>query len=217
MSEARPRGRPPHPDVLTPGEWRIAEFVRHGLTNRAIAELQGVSADAVKFHVASVLAKLGLTRRSELRRWTGVRADSSLAKSDRLDMAQGALGAIGQIARSVLDIEEAERWHRNVLGLRHLYTFGKMAFFDCGGTRLFLSESDGEDVAIIYFRVADIRAAHAMLGGKGVEFIAAPHLIHCHEDGTEEWMAFFNDNQGRPLVLMSQVRPSPSSSHREVE
>jgi hypothetical protein len=39
-----------------------------------------------------------------------------------------------------------------------------------------------------------------------VEFINAPHLIHRHEDGTEEWMAAFQDNEGRPLQLMSQVR-----------
>ena len=31
-------------------------------------------------------------------------------------------------------------------------------------------------------------------------------LIHRHEDGTEEWMAFFEDNEGRPLALMTQVR-----------
>ena len=191
--------------------------MRHGLSNRTIAELQGVSADAVKFHVSSALAKLGLAQRSELRRWTGVRADSNLAKSERVNMAEETvLGAIGQIARSVVDIEAAERWYRDILGLRHLYTFGKLAFFDCGGTRLFLSEGDGESAAIIYFRVPDIRVAHDMLSARGVEFVTAPHLIHRHQDGTEEWMAFFNDNQGRPLGLMSQVPTSPASVHGEV-
>jgi hypothetical protein len=41
---------------------------------------------------------------------------------------------------------------------------------------------------------------------RGVKFTHAPHLIHRHEDGTEEWMAFFEDNEGRPLALMTQVR-----------
>jgi hypothetical protein len=27
-----------------------------------------------------------------------------------------------------------------------------------------------------------------------------------HGDGTEEWMAFFNDPDGRPLAIMSQVK-----------
>lgn len=48
-------------------------------------------------------------------------------------------GTIGQIARTVSDITEAERWYRDVLGLRHLYTFGALAFFDCRGVRLMLS------------------------------------------------------------------------------
>ena len=42
------RGRPPHDDVLTPAEWRVAEFVRHGLTNPAIAARMGTS-DEVAF------------------------------------------------------------------------------------------------------------------------------------------------------------------------
>lgn len=54
----------------------------------------------------------------------------------------GSLGPIGQVARSVSDIKAAEKWYRDVLGLRHLYTFGNLAFFDCGGLRLVLSESD---------------------------------------------------------------------------
>jgi methylmalonyl-CoA/ethylmalonyl-CoA epimerase len=31
-------------------------------------------------------------------------------------------------------------------------------------------------------------------------------MIHRHEDGTEEWMAFFQDNDGRPLAIMAQAR-----------
>jgi methylmalonyl-CoA/ethylmalonyl-CoA epimerase len=32
-------------------------------------------------------------------------------------------------------------------------------------------------------------------------------MIHKHADGTEEWMAFFKDPDGRPLGIMSQVKP----------
>jgi catechol 2,3-dioxygenase-like lactoylglutathione lyase family enzyme len=119
------------------------------------------------------------------------------------------LGPIGQIARSVKDIAKAEAWYGGVLGLPHLYTFGKLAFFDCGGTRLFLSaeKDQAENESLLYFRVADISAAYANLAGRGVEFQGAPHMIHRHADGTEEWMAFFKDPDGRPLALMSQVKP----------
>ena len=117
------------------------------------------------------------------------------------------LGPLGQIARKVKNIAEARRWYGEVLGLTHLYSFGDLAFFDCGGTRLFLSQSEaGEGDSILYFRVPDIHAAHAALAAKGIEFLQAPHMIHRHEDGTEEWMAFFKDNDGRPLGIMSQVR-----------
>lgn len=124
------------------------------------------------------------------------------------------LGAIGQIARTVKDIAAARRWYEEVLGLRHLYTYGKLAFFDCGGTRLFLSEvEDAKDGnSILYFRVDDIDAGHRALLARGVEFIQAPHMIHRHDDGTEEWMAFFKDNEGRPLAIMTQVRPAKSAS-----
>ncbi len=204
-------GRPPHPDVLTPAEWKVAEAVRHGLTNRAIAERQGVSLDAVKFHVANALAKLGFSSRSELRRWDGVRRDSALASQSKSSFA-GMLGPLGQIARTVADVEAAECWYRDVLGLPHLYTFGKLAFFDCGGTRLFLNEGDQTDASILYFRVGDIRTTHMSLGSRGVEFITAPHMIHRHVDGIEEWMAFFKDNEGRPLAIMAQVAPDPAEN-----
>jgi catechol 2,3-dioxygenase-like lactoylglutathione lyase family enzyme len=95
-----------------------------------------------------------------------------------------------------------------VLGLPHLYSFGDLAFFDCGGTRLFLSQDDNAEQgeSILYFRVPDIRAAHAALAARGIEFINAPHMVHRHDDGTEEWMAFFKDNDGRPLAIMTQMK-----------
>src|SRR3954465_14636857 len=78
MANRRDRGRPPHADILTPGEWRVVEAVRHGMSNPQIARRQGVSLDAVKYHVANALQKLGLASRAELRRWNGVSGDSAL-------------------------------------------------------------------------------------------------------------------------------------------
>ncbi len=211
MASSSARGRPPYGDVLTPAEWRVAEGVRHGLSNRAIADRQGVSLDAVKFHVANIFGKLGLTRRAELRRWGGVRKDSNLARTKAMTTEiehDVELGAIGQIARSVADIAAAQTWYGDVLGLRHLYTFGTLAFFDCGGTRLMLSQGDGAAESILYFRVADVRPAYHSLRERGVDFVSAPHLVHRHDDGAEEWMAFFNDPESRPLALMAQIAGS---------
>jgi catechol 2,3-dioxygenase-like lactoylglutathione lyase family enzyme/DNA-binding CsgD family transcriptional regulator len=207
MGSKRSVGRPPHPDVLTPGEWRVVDAVRHGMSNALIARRRGVSLDAVKFHLANAVGKLGLRDRRALRAWDGVRRDSHLHSREQ-DMEQPLeLGPIGQISRSVSDIAEAERWYRDALGLKHLYTFGNLAFFDCGGVRLFLEEGPtaSQPQSVIYFRVPDIRVSHAQLRDRGVEFESPPHLIHRHADGTEEWMAFFRDNEGRLLSIMSQV------------
>ena len=120
------------------------------------------------------------------------------------------LGTISQISRTVRNIQEAQRWYGEVLGLKHLHTFGDLAFFDFDGIRLLLSEAEDSSGAesIIYFNVADIRSAHAELLERGVEFLGAPHMIHRHPDGTEEWMAALKDNEGRPLAILSQVRKS---------
>jgi DNA-binding CsgD family transcriptional regulator/catechol 2,3-dioxygenase-like lactoylglutathione lyase family enzyme len=207
MSVTTRRGRPAHPDVLTPSEWRVVDAVRHGMTNRLIAQRQGRTPDAVKYHLANALSKLGLANRRELRAWTGVRADSLLAAKEKPMQTTLALGRLGQISRSVADIEAAVRWYGQTLGLRHLYTFGKLAFFDLGGVRLFLEEGASGPQSVLYFQVDDVRTAHTALLERGVEFVSAPHRIHTHADGTEEWMAFFNDNEGRYLAIMSQAQP----------
>jgi catechol 2,3-dioxygenase-like lactoylglutathione lyase family enzyme len=119
------------------------------------------------------------------------------------------LGPIGQIARPVRDVAGAVTWYRDILGMTHLYTYGDLAFFDCGGTRLMLSAPEDAGAAaspsILYFRVDDIQAAYDELRSRGVEFDGAPHMIFKHPDGTEEWMAFFADPDGHPLAVMAQV------------
>lgn len=207
MPILRKRGRPPHPDRLTPAEWRTVEAVRHGLTNAQIARRSGISLDAVKYHVANVLAKLAVPGRAKIRAWAGVRRDSALHAKEPVMNEPLLFGAIGQVARSVADVSVAARWYAEALGLRHLYSSGDMAFFDCGGVRLLLSQAEGvKPESILYFRVSDIRTAHEGLLARGVVFTHAPHLIHRHPDGTEEWMGFFSDPDGRPLAIMSQAK-----------
>lgn len=201
----RKRGRPPHADLLTPSEWRTVHFVQHGLSNAAIAARRGISIDAVKFHVSNALAKLRLRNRRELRAWFRAPADSGLARKPHQETGMN-ISKIGQISRSVSDTAASEKWYREVLGLPHLYTFGTLAFFDIGGTRLMLSQEGGAaKESIIYLQVADIAAAQRELQARGVKFTHAPHMIHRHADGTEEWMGFFEDPDGRPLAIMAQV------------
>jgi len=124
------------------------------------------------------------------------------------------LSELGQIALTVGDLARAVAFYRDALGMKFLFEAPpRMAFFDCGGTRLMVEERTIIDVpnlhndSVLYFRVADINAAHDELHSRGVSFRGAPHMIFKHPDGTEEWMAFFEDMDGGLLALMSEVRP----------
>jgi DNA-binding CsgD family transcriptional regulator len=206
MTAPRRPGRPPHPDVLTRAEWRVVEAVRHGLTNRQIAAHHAVSIDAVKYHVTNALQKLGFSSRAQLRRWHGVRNDSGLFNQEMKMTDSITLGPLAQIARTVTDVSAARQWYEEVLGMTHLYSFARMSFFDCGGIRLYLTEGEAAAAeSILYFRVGDVRSAHAALAARGVEFINAPHLIHRHGDGSEEWLSMFHDNERRPLGILATV------------
>jgi len=209
MATPTRRGRPPHDDLLTPAEWRVVHSVKHGMTSREIAERRGISIDAVKYHVANVLAKLGLANRRALRHWHQAPKQSALKHKETAVNAPTSLGPIGQISRSVRNVKESQTWYAEILGIPHLYTFGKLAFFDCSGIRLMLTEEaeSASSESVLYLRVADIAAAHDSLRSRGVQFINAPHMIHKHADGTEEWMAFFKDPEGRTLAIMSQAAP----------
>ena len=180
------------------------------MTNGDIRRRLGVSLDAVKYHVSNALGKLSLNTRSELKHWHGAPSDSALhAGSHPMAESSNLLGSIGQISRQVRDLNAAVTWYRDVLGLKHLFTFGTLAFFDCHGIRLFLSAGDKEQGepgdSILYFRTDNIEAAYHQLSARGVTFRGAPHMIHRHESGVEEWMAFFEDIDGKLLALMSQV------------
>ena len=168
----------------------------------------------MKYHLANIADKLGV-RGQELRHWPGIPASSPLIaeRKDRSMPAASsiALGPIGQVSLSIRDVDRATRFYADVLGLAHLFTFGDLAFFDAGGTRLYLHRKDADEWSpgsVLYFSVADIGAAQAELAERGVHFTGAPHRIHTHDDGTEEWMTFFDDGEGNTLALMSRVSPA---------
>jgi methylmalonyl-CoA/ethylmalonyl-CoA epimerase len=118
------------------------------------------------------------------------------------------LDHIGQIALAVGDVDRAEAFYRDVLGLRKLYRFGDLTFFDCAGVRLMLEKSHApEDIAkssVIYFRCADIALAVRELEKRGVVFQSKPHLI-AKMDDHDLWMAFFADPDGHTLALMQEA------------
>ena len=128
------------------------------------------------------------------------------------------LDHIGQIALPVTDVDRAEEFYRTALGLRHLYRYGDLTFFDCAGVRLLLEKTlDFANVirsSTIYLRCADIALAVRELKQRGVPFDSTPHLI-AHMDDHDLWMAFFHDPDGHALALMQEAPkgyqpPAPS-------
>lgn len=118
-----------------------------------------------------------------------------------------ALGPIGQIARAVADVDRAEAFYGGVLGLRKLFRFGDLTFFDCAGVRLMIEKTPASKVqgeSVLYFRVADIALAFRELSARGVVFDDKPHLIAQMEDH-DLWMTFFRDPDGHILSLMQEA------------
>ena len=120
------------------------------------------------------------------------------------------LSTIGQIALSVRDTQKAVEFYRDVLGMRFLFQAPPaLAFFDCGGVRLMLSQPESKEFAragsVLYFKVDEIHSAYATFRQRGVQFTDEPHLIAKMPDH-ELWMAFFKDLDGNVLALMCEVR-----------
>jgi DNA-binding CsgD family transcriptional regulator/catechol 2,3-dioxygenase-like lactoylglutathione lyase family enzyme len=209
----RGRGRPPHPDVLTPAEWQVLNWVRHGVSRAEIARRRGTGIDAVKYHLANITGKLGIAGSAQLRDWPGYPASTRLATRRGSTMETTLkLGPVAQVSLNVRDMPRTEAFYGETLGLPHIFTFGDLGFFDCDGLRLYLhakSAADWTPGSILYFLVEDIHAAKEGLEARGVSFTGAPHLIYTDDaTGVEEWMAFFEDGEGNTLALMSRVQPT---------
>lgn len=65
MTRMRTQKTEDRTDQLTPQEQRILDLIAEGLTNRQIAENMYLSEKTVKNYVSNLLAKLGMSRRTE--------------------------------------------------------------------------------------------------------------------------------------------------------
>ena len=123
--------------------------------------------------------------------------------------AGSGLGVIGQIALHVSDVDRAERFYRDTLGLPPLFRFGNLVFLDCAGVRLMLEgghESTGRrEQFCVYFRISQIKAVVAALRARQVYFERDPQLVARMPDH-ELWMAFMHDPDGNLLALMEEKR-----------
>ena len=114
---------------------------------------------------------------------------------------------IGQISINAKDLERATAFYRDRLGLQHLFTVPKMAFFDCHGVRLMVGVAERPEFdhpsSILYFVVRNIEGTHAAMASEGVPFESAAHKVADLGD-RDLWLAFFRDTEGNLLALMEE-------------
>jgi predicted enzyme related to lactoylglutathione lyase len=120
------------------------------------------------------------------------------------------LSEIGQIAITVGDVAKATAFYRDVLGLKFLFPAGpNLAFLAAGTVRIMLSTPQGAGEvgknSILYFKVADLGAAHAAIVARGAKEENGPRLIAKMPDH-ELWMSAVRDPEGNIVELMSEVR-----------
>ncbi len=124
-------------------------------------------------------------------------------------MGEFGLNAIGQIHITVGDIDRSVAFYRDVLGMTLLFEVPgqNMAFFNCGGVRLYLGKAENPDFhsrPLIYYKVQSIDDSVKELQSRGVEFDQPPHVVH-KTDEHELWMAGFQDPDQNHLVLMAEM------------
>ena len=125
----------------------------------------------------------------------------------------GWLVELLQVAQHADDLARATAFYSDVLGLELITSFHPpgLVFFRLGDTRLLLDRAAPS--ALIYLRVADVRATTDKLRAEGVTIDTEPHLIFTDADGEfgpagrEEWMAFIKDSEGNLVGLASRHAP----------
>ncbi|KQT98608.1 response regulator [Sanguibacter sp. Leaf3] len=68
---------------LTPSEVRVVDLIGEGLSNREIAERLSIAEKTVKNHITSLLAKMGLQRRTQVAAWVAARKHHAWAQDSQ--------------------------------------------------------------------------------------------------------------------------------------
>jgi methylmalonyl-CoA/ethylmalonyl-CoA epimerase len=113
-----------------------------------------------------------------------------------------------QVAQHADDLGRAATFYERLLGAPPVARFDPpgLVFFDLGGVRLLLDRA--APTALVYLRVADVRARVDQLRADGVEIVSEPHVIFTHDDatlgpaGTAEVQAFVRDSEGNLVGLV---------------
>lgn len=131
-----------------------------------------------------------------------------------MNHAPAQITGVLQLAIPVRDIGRATAFYRDSLGLKFLMAAPNMAFFDCGGVRLYLDASQTSRQAssnsFIYFRSSNIFNHASALRALAVSIHQEPHII-ARLPHAEVWLMWINDSEGNLLGIMEERKPSSSA------
>jgi catechol 2,3-dioxygenase-like lactoylglutathione lyase family enzyme len=119
------------------------------------------------------------------------------------------LSAIDQISLSCTDLDAAQRFYVDVLGLRYAGEVpDHFKFFDCNGVNIIMSKGDRPG-SIFYFKVPGvpglIQEKVARLRELGVDVQQDAHRIAENWNGFDVYLAFFKDPFGNLMSMKSDV------------
>lgn len=121
------------------------------------------------------------------------------------------LGAIDQIGMTCTNLDEAQTFYCDLLGLKLAAEVpGQMKFFGCEGVNIVMFKSETiSPNSCIYFRVPGEEGLLAKkldaLKANGVKVESDAHVIARNWKGCNVWMGFFRDPFGNLLAMKSDV------------
>jgi DNA-binding CsgD family transcriptional regulator/catechol 2,3-dioxygenase-like lactoylglutathione lyase family enzyme len=208
-------GRPRHPDILTPAEWRILAGLRDGHANAEIASSIPCSVETVRFHLRNVRDKLGLRSRQALRDWPGRpverhRLAEESAHTWRI-REQIPLIAVGDMPRSLafyvdlLGMEVVSCWPDApaVPGWAALGAAAARLMLHDGHHRREAHTLRGGGSVTLTLYVDGLDALHAGLSGAGWK----PSMIERMPYGARE--CYLSDPDGNELALVEFAASDP--------
>lgn len=123
------------------------------------------------------------------------------------------IAGVLQLAIPVRDIARATVFYRDSLGLKFLMGAPNMAFFDCGGVRLYLDANEVSQQApsnqFVYFRSTDIVNHVSELKAKNISIHQEPRVI-AKLPHAEVWLMWIHDSEGNLLGIMEERKPPVS-------
>ena len=204
------RGRPPHPDILTPREWQVLDLLRQDLTNEQIAHRLDISPATAKYHVSENLSKLDLTTREEAAAWQPEplpspfwrrRAFAPLAVAKAAAVA-GALAAVAGLALLAWGVLRSGDGEGGVGELVRPVTLLSLKY------TLALEEAISQDGMVFHMTVRSITTRREFAG-----FVDPQDQAEDTQGETEYWI---DGNAGlRGLSRQSGGRQSPPVVYTE--